>query len=85
MDDTVHQAVKSQAIKTRYLMRMKISKLFGEQLRALERFIENYRELAEDYRLNNVFSDIYKQSNKQSASEVLWYHDVQTLGTQAMS
>ncbi len=42
-----------------HLMRMKVSKLSGEQLRALERSIENYRELVEDHRLKNVFSDIY--------------------------
>ncbi len=84
MNDTVRLAMKSQDIKARYPMRMKISKLFGEQLRVLECSIEDYRQLAEDYRLKNVFSDIYRQYDKKSASEVLWYHDAQALGTQAM-
>ncbi len=50
---------------------MNASKLSRGQLRALEHFIENYRELAEDYHLKNMFSDIYRQYDKESVSEVL--------------
>ncbi len=50
----------------------------------LERSIEDYRKLTEDYCLKNVFSDIYRQYDKESALEVFWYHDAQALGTQAL-
>ncbi len=68
--------MESQAIKARHMIRMNASKLSGEQLRTLERSIEDYYELAEDYRFKNMFSDIYKQYDKGSASEVIWYYDV---------
>ncbi len=41
-----------------------MSKLSGEQLMVLERSIE-------DYHFKNVFSDIYRQYDKELASEVL--------------
>ncbi len=52
-------------------MRMNVPKLSRGQLRALERFIENYHELVEDHHLKNVFSNIYRQYDKKLASKVL--------------
>ncbi len=62
--------MKSQAIKARYIMKINTSKLSYKQLKVLERSIEDYCELAEDCRLKNVFSNIYRQYDKESTSEV---------------
>ena len=69
MDDTACRAVESRAIKacTRHLMRMNVPKFSGEQLRTLERSIEDYCEPAENYRFKNVFLDIYRQYDKEFA------------------
>ena len=46
----------------------------------------DYRELVEDYRFKNVFSDIHRRHYKESAWEILdlWYHNAQAFSTQAM-
>ena len=84
-NDTARWAVESQTIKvhTGYLMRMNVLKLSEG---SKECSIENYCELTEDYRFNNVFSDIYKQYNKESVLKILdfWYHNAQALGTWAI-
>ncbi len=51
-------------------MRMNVLKLFGEQQRTLECFIEKYCDLAEDHHLKNVFSDIYRQYDKKLALKI---------------
>ncbi len=81
MNDTARRTMESQAInvRTKHLMRMNMSKLSKEQLRTLERSIKDYRELVEDNRFKNVFSDIYRRYDKESAWEILdlWYHNAQ--------
>lgn len=67
-------------------LRMNPGRFSEDERRKLERTIEDYRELAENYRLLTVFSSIYSYVDKDTASHVLdlWYEDVQNLGCPEM-
>ncbi len=66
MNDASHRAMEIWATnaRTKHLIMMNVSKLSEEQLRTLERSIEDYRELAENYRFKNLFSDIYRHTTR---------------------
>ncbi len=60
---------------------------FSEEERGrLEKTIEDYKDLAEGYRLLTVFSSIYDYPDRESASHVLdlWFEDVQRFGCKEM-
>ena len=81
------EMAKNSAVRgLRKKLLMNPSAFSEEEREKLERTIEDFRDLAEGYRLMTVFSSVYSYSDRESASNVLdmWYEDVQSLGFKEM-
>ncbi len=87
--DAVLKRAEEENAQLRFLrskLRMNQSKMDDTEARKLERTVQEYRELSEDYRLKNVFTSIYNYAEKETARHVLhlWYEDVKNLGSPEM-
>ena len=65
---------------------MNESRFSEDEKRALENTISDFRELSENYRLKNVFTNLYNYQDKRTVEAVLdlWYTDVMNLGSPEM-
>lgn len=88
LDAVARRAIAEETIKSglRKKLRMNPGRFSERERREIENSIQDFRELAENYRLRNVFSFIYYHTEKEEASRVLdvWYQDAQRLGSPEM-
>lgn len=57
-----------------------------EERKKIQKTVDDFKDLAEGYRLMTVFASVYSYQDRESASEVLdtWYEDVQSFGCKEM-
>ena len=88
LDAVILRAIREENLKAglRTKLRMNESRFSDDEKRALESTIGDFRELSENYRLKNVFTNLYNYQDKRTAEAVLdlWYTDVMNLGSPEM-